>query len=575
MMNSISFTQFPLMPRVYRWESNGNGFSYMNYTNIVQIQDRRVNRNVVTSVSKKKLADSLAEDVPDGEPAIVEKKTRKTTKRAPAKSRKKTLGIVDEDSAVDGNAKDEEISASTEVPKKTQTKTRKKAIPTSKTSEKEEDEEATPKKATKQRKSKKKADVIEANETEFSEPEDNIFAPTFDESDEQDLEFAIEDGEDISYTYGWPPLVCCFGAAQNAFVPAGRRSNRLIDYEIHDRKRDALYEPEKFVRAPGGSSSNVAVALASLGGKVAFMGKLGDDAYGHSLLYYLNINNVQTRAVRIDENKVTAVSRMKIGRRGGLRVASVKPCAEDCLSRSEINVDVLREAQMFYFNTFSLLDRNTRSTALQAVKISKKLGNLVFYDLNLPLPLWQSSEETKKFIQSAWNLSDIIEVTKQELEFLCGIIPSEEFDTRDNNRNKFTHYSPEIVSQLWHENLKILFVTNGTSKIHYYTKEYDGSVYGMEDAPLTPYTSDMSATGDGVVAGIMKMLTVQPHLLLDKGYLERTIKYAINCGVTDQWLQARKLGYPPKEGMEDVDSDPHGIKSITEKQYRTLVPTES
>ncbi|KAL7091231.1 hypothetical protein ACP275_12G092800 [Erythranthe tilingii] len=445
-------------------------------------------------------------------------------------------------------------------------------VPTSKTSD-EEEVEATPKKATRQRKSKKKADEIEANETEFSEPEDdNIFAPTSDESDEQDLEFAIEDGEDISYTYGWPPLVCCFGAAQNAFVPAGRRANRLIDYEIHDRKRDALYEPEKFVRAPGGSSSNVAVALASLGGKVAFMGKLGDDAYGHSLLYYLNINNVQTRAVRIDENKVTAVSRMKIGRR---RVASVKPCAEDCLSRSEINVDVLREAQMFYFNTFSLLDRNTRSTALQAVKISKKLGNLVFYDLNLPLPLWQSSEETKKFIQSAWNLSDIIEVTKQELEFLCGITPSEEFDTRDNNRNKFTHYSPEIVSQLWHENLKILFVTNGTSKIHYYTKEYDGSVYGMEDAPLTPYTSDMSASGDGVVAGIMKMLTVQPHLLLDKGCLERTIKYAINCGVTDQWLQARRLGYPPKEGMEDVDSDPHGIKSITEKQYRTLVPTES
>ena len=68
------------------------------------------------------------------------------------------------------------------------------------------------------------------------------------------------------------------------------------------------------------------------------------------------------------------------------------------------------------------------------------------------------------------------------------------------------------------------------------------------------------------------MLTVQPHLLTDKGYLEHTIKYAISCGVIDQWLQARKLGYPAKEGMEDdVIPDSNGIRSITEKEFRTLV----
>lgn len=76
-----------------------------------------------------------------------------------------------------------------------------------------------------------------------------------------------------------------------------------------------------------------------------------------------------------------------------------------------------------------------------------------------------------------------------------------------------------------------------------------------------------------MISGIMRMLTVQPHLISDKGYLERTLKYAVSCGVIDQWLQAQKLGYPAKEGMEDVESDPHGIKSITEKEYRTLVPS--
>lgn len=156
---------------------------------------------------------------------------------------------------------------------------------------------------------------------------------------------------------------------------------------------------------------------------------------------------------------------------------------------------------MFYFTTHSLLDQNMRLTTLRAIKISKKLGGVIFYDVNLSLPLWHSSEETKMFIQEVWNLADIIEVTKQELEFLCGIKPTEEFDTKDNSRSKFVHYRPEVVAPLWHNGLKVLFVTNGTSKIHYYTKEHNGSVRGMEDAPITPFTSDMSASGDGIVAG--------------------------------------------------------------------------
>ncbi|PHT70535.1 hypothetical protein T459_25639 [Capsicum annuum] len=101
---------------------------------------------------------------------------------------------------------------------------------------------------------------------------------------------------------------------------------------------------------------------------------------------------------------------------------------------------------MFYFNTFSLLDPNMRLTPLRATEISKKL-RVVFYDLNLLSPLWESGEKAKTFVQQAWNLADIIEVT--ELKFLCGIEPSERFDSKDNDRSKFTHYPPEVIAPLW------------------------------------------------------------------------------------------------------------------------------
>lgn len=70
----------------------------------------------------------------------------------------------------------------------------------------------------------------------------------------------------------------------------------------------------------------------------------------------------------------------------------------------------------------------------------------------------------------------------------------------------------------------------------------------------------------------MRMLTVQPDLITDKGYLEHTIKYAIDCGVIDQWILAQKCGFPPREDMEEVTPDPNGIRSVTEREYRTVEP---
>lgn len=518
-------------------------------------------------MSKKKIVESLAVTE---EPVVVKKKS----KQSPTRSRKKAVpDTPEENSELSVKSDVTEVvvntpSASSDASKKTPRRTRRKAASSSTGIV----EERIEKKVRTRRKTTKKVDNIEdqGGETDLSDHEGSTFTAKVEDEEEEDLDLGKDD-EDISSTYGWPPLVCCFGAAQHAFVPSGRPANRLIDYEIHERMKDTFWNPEKFVRAPGGSAGSVAVALASLGGKVAFMGKLGDDDFGQTMLYYMNVSNVQTRSVCIDGKKATAVSQMKIGRRGGLKMTCVKPCAEDSLSRSEINIDVLREAKMFYFNTSSLLDQNMASTTFRAIKISKKLGGVIFYDLNLPLPLWQSGQETKNFIQQAWNLADIIEVTKQELEFICGIKSTENFDTKDNNNSKFVHYDPVVVGPLWHENLKVLFVTNGTSKIHFYTKEENGAVHGMEDAPITPFTCDMSASGDGIVAGLMRMLTVQPHLITDKGYLEHSIRYAIDCGVIDQWLLARQRGYPPKEDVEEeVVPDQDGIRSITEKEYRTL-----
>lgn len=160
------------------------------------------------------------------------------------------------------------------------------------------------------------------------------------------MEEDFDDGMDFPYES--PPLVCCFGSAQREFIPTVRVSDRQMHPDIYSSWKQLQWSPPEFVRAPGGPPSNVAISHVRLGGRAAFMGKVGDDDFGNDLVYKMNLERVQTRAVKIDASVKTATSYMKLrfqddGGRKKLVADTVKRCAEDCFSMSELNISVLKE----------------------------------------------------------------------------------------------------------------------------------------------------------------------------------------------------------------------------------------
>lgn len=203
------------------------------------------------------------------------------------------------------------------------------------------------------------------------------------------------------------------------------------------------------------------------------------------------------------------------------------------------------------------------SALLKAIYMSKKFGSLIFFDLNLPLPLWKSRDETRKLLEKAWNQSNIIELSKQELEFL---LDEEHYEKRRNyrpqyyaenyeqtkNRRDYYHYTREEISPLWHDGLKFLFVTDGTLRIHYYSPKFDGVVTGTEDVLITPFTCDRTGSGDAVVAGIMRKITTYPEIFENKDLLERQLRFAIAAGIISQWTVGAVRGFPTESATQNL-----------------------
>lgn len=384
--------------------------------------------------------------------------------------------------------------------------------------------------------------------------------PTF---SKPDLD-AFDDG--IDFPYEDPPLVCCFGAAQKEFVPTVRVSDQQMHPDMYSEWKMLQWDPPEFARAPGGPPSNVAIAHVRLGGRAAFMGKVGGDDFGQELVFMMNKENVQTRGVKIDENAKTGCAYMKIlfDKKGNMKAEKVKEAAEDSFVTSELNLSVLKEARIFHFNSEVLTSDSMQAALFKAISWSKKFGSLIFFDMNLPLPLWKSRHETKKVIKEAWEQADIIEVSKQELEFLLdehyherrrNYEPQYYAESHEETREKgkdYYHYTREEIEPLWHDKLKFVFVTDGTLRLHYYSPLFDGVVVGTEDVLITPFTCDRTGSGDAVVAGIMRKLTTHPEMFENQDVLERQLRFAIAAGIISQWTIGAVRGFPTESATQNL-----------------------
>ncbi|XP_057809023.1 fructokinase-like 1, chloroplastic [Salvia miltiorrhiza] len=130
-----------------------------------------------------------------------------------------------------------------------------------------------------------------------------------DSPDTKNVDDELYDYDDgVDFPYLDPPLVCCFGDAQKEFVPTVRVAPEQMHPYIYSQWKMLQWNPPEFARAPGGPPSNVAISHVRLGGRAAFMGKVGNDEFGEELVLMMNKERVQTRGVKFDDKAAVGMS---------------------------------------------------------------------------------------------------------------------------------------------------------------------------------------------------------------------------------------------------------------------------
>ena len=172
---------------------------------------------------------------------------------------------------------------------------------------------------------------------------------------------------------------------------------------------------------PGGAPCNMLAMIQKLGGTTAFIGKVGKDMLGRQLKTAVEAVGIDTRNLMEDEEVHTTLAFVHTFLDGDRDFSFYRnPGADMMLTKEEIQEDLIRNSKAFHFGTLSSTHEGVREATRYAIDVAKEAGCLISFDPNLRPPLWNTLEDARKEIEYGLSKTDILKISDNEVEFLCG-----------------------------------------------------------------------------------------------------------------------------------------------------------
>lgn len=178
---------------------------------------------------------------------------------------------------------------------------------------------------------------------------------------------------------------------------------------------------------PGGAPANVAVAAAKLGASTAFIGKVGDDAFGKLLVDTVKNNGVNADGMIVTDTANTTLAVVSLQQSGERDFAFYrKGFADTQLSESEIADDTLKNTHILHFGSVSMTEDPSRTATFNSALRAKNMGATITYDPNYRASLWDSLDDALVQMKMPLSIVDILKISDEELPLIADTDDPEE-----------------------------------------------------------------------------------------------------------------------------------------------------
>ncbi len=273
----------------------------------------------------------------------------------------------------------------------------------------------------------------------------------------------------------------------------------------------------------GGAPANVACALSRLGADVAFIGSLGNDAFGRNFQKLLVHRGINTSGLQLDNvrpTRVVLVRRNSDGERffEGFEGDEGLGFADEAISREQIIRDwplVKEKAEWLVAGTIPLAAEFSSEAFLWCIENALNAGIKIALDLNWRPTFWRKKVSTvlepsmkeKNQIFTILKSVSLLKLAKEEAHWF--------FNTSDPTEISLSLSSrPSVV------------VTDGSNPILWRINNNTGKSFAIIPSSVV----DTTGAGDAFTAGLIYKLLSIDFDQISQQIAEEIIGFATACG---------------------------------------------
>lgn len=227
------------------------------------------------------------------------------------------------------------------------------------------------------------------------------------------------------------------------FIGLGRL---CIDLNANEINRP-MEETRTFTKYVGGSPANITIAIARLGLKTGFIGRVSDDQHGRFILNYLRDRGIDIANVATDlSGSVTGLAFTEIKSPAECSILMYRDNAADLkLEPADVKEDYIKRAKAILISGTALAQSPSREAVFAALDYAHKHQVVVFFDIDYRPWTWRSKADTRIYCRLVAEKSDVILGGREEFDVLEDRKEGTKGDDRETAEMWFGHRAKIVL----------------------------------------------------------------------------------------------------------------------------------